>query len=861
MNKEVYSKEFHWQEGEFDVYRSCHWSAPGCHNSCGMLYYVKDGKLDHVEGDPNQPYNKGRLCMRCINLSEAANHPDRLKYPLKRAGERGEGKWERISWDEAYDIIEENVRKIWDVYGPESICGMIGTGRNVCWQNPLVCYAAFGTPNMSFGFLSGDSCMVPRTSLSFCVCGDLPVLDASQFNEERWSHPEYRYPEVVLVWGNNVLKSNGDGFFGHWLVEMMAVGKTKLIVVDPDLTWLAAHSEIHIQPRPGSDGAIILAMINTIITEDLYDYEFVNLWCHGFDQLATRASEWSCERAGDIAWVDPEVIRDAARLFAKAKPGALQWGLTTDMRVNGISEAHGLMALNAICGNIETPGGNYLARESYHMNLAYQCGYFENLDAEMRAKRIGDDMSPMHQFGLSATASSDCVLQAIETGEPYPIKMLWFQGNNTIANMGAEAPRIYEAIRSTEFNVVVDVFMTPTAVACADIVLPCGMSHERNSLRTWWTPLRAISKLTQYYEAKSDEQIILDLGKRLNPDAWPYETDIDLLNARLIEGGVPYDFKALQERVYDWQPLEYNRHVKGLLRPDGQPGFNTPTGRIELFCTTLQAFGNDPLPHYEEPPESPISTPELFREYPLVLTTGHRSYEFFHSEHRQLPLMREFHPDPLVDINPKTAAKYGIEHGQWVWIENQRGRCRQKANLSPGLKEDCVNAEHGWWFPERSAENLFDVFDSNINNLTTMMVVGDTGYGAPYKGLLCKVYPCTAENSEIMPTKQVTQLGGWEYERVKHPTMGKTTAHRSNYKIERPFPATVINAAFERAGGCCECRDPNHIHGAERCNTRCSMPMQGSPAPGGFEAMPINPSGPLDIENCHIVCSACLNGA
>ena len=203
FNKELYKTDFHWKEGEFDVYRSTHWSAPGCHDGCGLLYYVKDGKLVKIEGDPNAAFNRGRLCMRCLNQLEIMYSEDRITTPLKRAGERGENKWEQISWDEAYDIIEENVRRIQKEYGPESIVGLVGTGRNVNWQLALTCYFAFETPNLACGFLSGDSCMLPRMSGTLLTHGDCPVADMAQFSELRYDDPEYRFPEVCLVWGNN----------------------------------------------------------------------------------------------------------------------------------------------------------------------------------------------------------------------------------------------------------------------------------------------------------------------------------------------------------------------------------------------------------------------------------------------------------------------------------------------------------------------------------------------------------------------------------------------------------------------------------------------------------------------------------
>ncbi len=201
------------------------------------------------------------------------------------------------------------------------------------------------------------------------------------------------------------------------------------------------------------------------------------------------------------------------------------------------------------------------------------------------------------------------------------------------------------------------------------------------------------------------------------------------------------------------------------MRYDGQVGFNTVTGRFEFAPVLFQQFGLPQAPYYEEPRESPVSTPELAEEYPLVLMTGRRSWEFFHSEHRNLETMREFHPDPLIEIAPELASEQGLKEGDWVWVENQRGRCRQRVKITAGLNPRYVMGEHGWWFPEEDRERLYGVFDSNINNLTTQCNIGQSGYGAPYNGLLCRIYPCTDQNSAVLPTEQVIEKGGFDYER------------------------------------------------------------------------------------------------
>ncbi|HWQ75146.1 MAG TPA: molybdopterin-dependent oxidoreductase [Syntrophomonas sp.] len=771
VNLDVYHKEWRWQEGDgVTVTRTCQWTAPGCHDGCSVLFYEKDGKIVDIEGDPNSPYNQGRLCMRCLNMVEAVNHPDRLKYPMKRAGERGENKWERISWDEALDIIEKNVRDIWRDYGPESIVGMQGTGRNIIWHTPYLTYSAFKSPNFALGFLSGDACYLPRTATTMVCMGDFFVADCSQNLELRYDDPSWTKPEVVMVWGNNPLISNGDGFFGHWIVDLMKMG-TKLIVVDPRLTWLAARAEYWLQLRPGTDAALALAFIDTIIKEDLYDHDFVENWTYGFEELAERAAQYPAEEVEAITWVDAELIKKAARFFAAAKPATIQWGLAVDTQLTGIPTAHALCCIGSMCGNVDIPGGMMQVRCAYNVADAYGCGKW-NLPQEMIEKQIGFFKSPMHSNHFAASAHGDSVLETIESGKPYPIRMLFLQTTNPIANMAAEAPRVYAAMKKVPFIVNVDPFMTPTSVAFADLCLPAAFSCERNSVRAWWWPLKAITKVSEFYEAKSDEQIILEIGKRLNPELFPWKDDIEMMSWWIQTGEkfpVPwpkkaeFDFNELKEKVISWPQWEYEKYKKGLLRPDGEPGFNTPTGKVEYYSTLFDAWGNDPLPYHEEPPESPVSTPQMYKEYPLVLTTGARSWEYFHSEYRQMPTMRESHPDPIVEMHPDTAAKLGIIEGDWVWIENHRGKCKERVRLEPAIDPRVVHGEHGWWFPEKQGAEpvLFGTFESNINNLTQQGMNGPTGYGSPYKNNLCKVYKVTEANDQDI-NKLVVE-GGFGY--------------------------------------------------------------------------------------------------
>ena len=774
-NMDLYPDKVRWKEGDLTATRTTMWSGPGCHSGCQIIFYTDDeGHLVKTEGDPNSPFTGGRLCMRCLELPQLTNSERRLKWPVKRVGERGEGKWQRISWDEAYDMIVEKVKGIQEKFGPECIVSMIGTGRNVSQAIAHNQYANFGGADLTLCFLSGDSCMLPRTALCYVIMGNQWVADFSQFRAKRYEDdPEFVLPELCVIWGTNPMINNSDAFIGHWVIEAMKRG-TKIMTIDPQLTWIASRSDMWLRLRPGTDAALALGMMNVIINEGLYDAQFVDYWTYGFDQLRERVQEYPPSKVAEITWIPEEKIIEAARMYAKAKPATVHWGLAVDMAKIGVITAHAIACLVGISGNIDVPGGNVLVDQAAGLDFSYNSGIWELEGTPYVANRLGVDRYPLKKYGFTASSQADSILQAIETEQPHPVKMLWIESANPIANMGQDAPRLYRALKTIDFVVVEDLFITPTAVAFADLVLPCAMSHERDCIRVWFDPLRTLTKCGSYYECKSDEEIMIGLGHKIAPEKWPEYVvdDRSYMNWRFEHDDVRDNDGTLMtmERVEDkyagmwYHAFRYKKYEIGALRPDGQPGFMTPTGRYELYCTLFASFGDDPLPYYQEPPTSPVSTPELAEKYPFVLTTGKRSFEFFHSEWRQPEtISRQLHPDPMFDIHPDAAAKYGIIDGDWVWIENQMGRMKQRARLNPTLDPRVISTEHGWWFPEKepAEPSLFGVFDCNPNNLIPQCENGTNGYGAPIKCSMATVYKVTPENDrpEDQPSYQVCTTG------------------------------------------------------------------------------------------------------
>jgi anaerobic selenocysteine-containing dehydrogenase len=705
-------------DGGTTVYRSV---CRSCHGGCGVLLHVRDDRLVRVEGDRDSPLNHGRLCPIGTVTTDLVYHPDRLKYPLRRRGPRGAGTWERISWDTALDTIAERLLAIRDEFGPEAIALGTGTGRHhIRWVSRFG--HALGTPNWCEpGFAQ---CFHPRVNTCLLTFGDFPVCDYTGGTP----------PACIMVWGHNPTLSGPDGETRFNVMEALS-HQPKLIVIDPRQTELARKADVWLQVRPGADDALALAMLHVLIAERLYDAPFVARWTHGFDALAERVKPCTPEWAEPITWVAADKIRAAARLFAQTRPAMLEWGCAIEHTPNCIQTIRAVSMLPALTGNIDVPGGWVFGMHG----LGRFPSLIENLAPEVAAKRLGADRFKMlgGEGADLPAAHIPTLLQAMRDGTPYPVKAFLIFGNNTLTTY-AGGKSVYDALMRLDFIVCADLFMTPTA-ELADIVLPAAAWPELDQLAGLPTVaanvVLAQQKVVQIGECMADEEIFVALARRMK---LPVGTEPvrDVLDAQLAAGGLGLTFEQLAARGSVKVPFRYRKYEDG--------GFRTPTGKIELYATRLEQMGYAPLPHYEEPPESPLATPDIAKDFPLVLTSGGRISQFFNSEHRQIEKLRKAHRFPLAEVHPDTAARHGIADGDWMWIETRRGRMRQKAKLTTGIDPRVINAEHGWWFPEASPPD-YGVWTANVNMLTDNAPPYDPAMGTyQLRALLCRVERASA---------------------------------------------------------------------------------------------------------------------
>lgn len=695
-----------------------------CHGGCGVIVTVENGMVIKIKPDPDSPINKGKMCIKGLGSLELLYHKDRIKYPLKRLGKRGAGRWKRIDWDEAYSVITENISKIIYKYGSEAIAIAQGTGRH--HFNHTVRFAnSLGTPNW---FEPGTAqCFFPRVKTGEITYGCLPVVD--YYGETR--------PECILVWGHNPLISGADGESQFKIREAISNG-AKLIVIDPRKISLAKKAEVWLQIRPGTDDAMALAMLHIIINENIYDNDFIRDWTVGFNELKERVKNYTPEWAEKITWVPKEKIIKATRLFARSKPASLEWGVALEQTPNCFQTVRAISLIPGITGNFDIPGG-------WIEGMQILSGFdtrIDKLPEELKKKRLGEK-----EFSILSgldnefpSAHIPTVFKAMRTGRPYPIKACMLFGNNGLLGF-ANSRETYKTMMKLDFISTMDLFMTPT-VELSDIVLPAASWLELDEI--FGVPSKAShvllvqKRITRIGECKSDEEVFCELAKRLKID-YGADKPEDIFNEQLSRMGERFKqfkgmtFEKIKKLDFLTVPIKYNKYKKR--------GFNTPSGKMEIKSSILESLGYDGLPDYQEPPESPYSTPDLYKKYPFILTTGGRVKNFFHSEHRQIDFLRKKHPDPIATINSETALELGIKDGDWIYIETLRGRIKQKALTDDGIDKRVINCQHGWWFPEIKTPD-HGVWISNVNILTNDKPPYDPIIGTyQLRALLCKIYP------------------------------------------------------------------------------------------------------------------------
>ena len=685
-----------------------------CHNECGVLATVRDEVVRKVEGDPEDPVTGGMMCAKGLAMRQYLYHPDRILHPLRRRGPRGSGSWERIGWEEALTQVAGTLGGFKEKFGPESV-GM-GTGTYRGWFQVFMRFVnAFGTPN--WGEPGMAQCMWPRCNGSALTFGRTGAFALKC--------PDYDNTRCLMVWGEN--PSATFPFRAGQLVEARSRG-AKVIVVDPRYTATAAKADLWLQLRPGTDGALALGMIHVIIEEDRFDREFVAKWCLGFEELRERAREYTPRRAAEITWIPEEKIIQAARMYATTRPASLLAGVTIDQLMESLHVARALTVLIALTGNVDIPGGNYF-KPGFGNVEEKELAMADHIPYEKWEARLGFDRYPFlcgPQSTRTPGAHMPSVWDAILTGKPYPVRAMLLGGTNPIVSY-ANSQVVGAAMRKLEFIAAIDLFMNET-VELADVILPAATWLERSELvsgvhSTYDHLLFRQKVIEPLGESRSDVNILSELARRLGFGEYFWKDEDEYLDFLLKPMGMT--FADLQKKGFVKVPMRYRKYE--------EQGFRTPSGKAELYSEAMGKAGFDPLHHYLEPPESPFSTPELTREFPYILTTGGRSPAFFHTEFRQVPWLRSIDPDPLVEINPRTAREKRISEGDWVSVETPRGKIRMRARLTEGIDPRVVSTVHGW------------PGDSNDNILTDNKICASAIGSTPLRGLLATLCRITRE--------------------------------------------------------------------------------------------------------------------
>jgi anaerobic selenocysteine-containing dehydrogenase len=653
--------------GEIIINTQCRF----CEVGCGIEAHVQDGRLIEVKGFSRHPTSQGIICVRAKHAPEIVHSPLRLTSPLLRTGDRGSGNWREISWENALELLAERLGELKENHGAESVGLYRGAAGDwgAPWHYVLRFMNGFGSPNVT---APSHICYFPRYVAENVTYGSI-------------ISPDYKHADVIVEWG----ACRPTTHIPYWLMirERLKQG-SKLIVVDPVLSSIAKQADLWLQIRPGTDGALALSLMQVLIEDDLVDHDFVRNWTVGFDALAELAAQYPPERAAEITGIPAEMIREAAHLMAATGGStSIYAGNGVEHHTNTFYTMRAISCLRALLGTLDVPGGNVFLQLVPWKGLKGK----ELLPPGQIEKRLG--RYDLFTDGCSVIPFPE-IVDSILTEKPYPLRALLVMAGNPVVVM-PNPEKIVSALKKLDFLVVADPFMTKTA-ALADLVLPGTTQYEQtgficssmfNEIQNY---VLIKQKVVEVEGAWSDWKILYELSKRLQLDeVFPWSDVEEAIDAQLAPSGITVSqLKAHPEGIRFTEEDQYRKYE--------EEGFGTPSGKVEFVSKTLEERGYEPLPVWAEPAESPVSQPEMAREYPLIGCSAGRLASFTHSQFRHVSALRGREPEPWTWIHPRDAQSRGVQDGDMVRISSPLGSIQVRAKVTDSTQQGVLLISSCW---------------------------------------------------------------------------------------------------------------------------------------------------------------------
>lgn len=697
-----------------------------CPAGCGVQVYIADGEIQRQV--PLRGHPQASVCPRGMAAHEIVYSPDRILYPQRRVGARGEGRFERITWDQAYDLIVERFHEIIRRDGPEALAIYTGRGNFEFGLNET--FAPSGTVESSANavlFPLGSPNSTGVGSLCYVSYGMVAVR-ACFGDYLRNMYEDIEHADLILIWGENPA-TDSPPLNLRRIKDAQRRG-AQVIVIDHRRSESAQALRAEwIGVRPGTDGALALAILQVMIEEDLFDHDFVENWTYGFDELRQYVGDFTPDRAEQITRVPAETIRSLARRIAAAKGCSVLTYTGLEYSNTGLQAIRALWIMQAVAGHLDVPGGKL-----FRMRNRLQLNRLLTTPPEQPLP-VGALEYPLY-YEVRNEAHAALLPQAILEGKPYPIRSLIISGASIITAW--PDPDLWRrALSALDFLVIVNRFPTADALY-ADLLLPATTLFEIESYMIYdgWIQLRQ-RVIPPRGEARNDYLIFAELARRLGyGHFWPQSEEAMVEYALNGTGITLEELRAHPEGLpFPIPEMHYRKYVSGELRQDGMPGFQTPSGKMEVASEWLRGHGYDALPAYIEPTESPLSNPQLAQQYPLVFNSGARTQNAFRSQHFNISSLVARQPWPLVHMHTVDAQARGIQDGDDVFVVSPRGKVPFKARVSKDILPGVVEVSMGGGGPLGPQAWR----EANVNALTDFNNREEILGFPVYKALLCDV--------------------------------------------------------------------------------------------------------------------------